>query len=118
MTPIPLILKSSGAKATATHSDSPTPAAAPSTASVSSPGTSDSIDSAHPTIPIAPGFKNHYGTRLSTVILIRRDGSVLFIERDIWRLGEDDKPERLNYSERRGEGEVKERVFEFTLDRK
>ncbi|KAH8822638.1 DUF833-domain-containing protein [Flagelloscypha sp. PMI_526] len=31
----------------------------------------------------APEF---YGTRLSTVILIRRDGSVLFIERDVWVL--------------------------------
>lgn len=29
---------------------------------------------------------NLYGTRLSTVILIRRDGEVLFIERDIWML--------------------------------
>ncbi|OCH91598.1 DUF833-domain-containing protein [Obba rivulosa] len=27
-----------------------------------------------------------YGTRLSTVILIRRDGGVLFLERDIWTL--------------------------------
>ncbi|TFK34760.1 NRDE protein-domain-containing protein [Crucibulum laeve] len=27
-----------------------------------------------------------YGTRLSTVILVRRDGEVLFIERDIWKL--------------------------------
>ncbi|KAF9020286.1 DUF833-domain-containing protein [Hymenopellis radicata] len=26
-----------------------------------------------------------YGTRLSTVILVRRDGSVLFIERDLWK---------------------------------
>lgn len=26
-----------------------------------------------------------YGTRLSTVILVRRDGSVLFIERDVWK---------------------------------
>lgn len=30
-----------------------------------------------------------YGTRLSTVILIRRDGSALFIERDIWKLDEE-----------------------------
>ena len=29
-----------------------------------------------------------YATRLSTVILIRRDGSALFIERDIWELDE------------------------------
>ncbi len=27
-----------------------------------------------------------YGTRLSTVILVKRDGSVLFIERDVWKL--------------------------------
>ncbi|KAI9058562.1 DUF833-domain-containing protein [Trametes sanguinea] len=32
---------------------------------------------------------NYYGTRLSTVILIRRDGTALFIERDVWTL--DDK---------------------------
>ncbi|KAA1474731.1 DUF833-domain-containing protein [Dentipellis sp. KUC8613] len=31
--------------------------------------------------PAAP-----YGTRLSTVILVRRDGRVLFVERDIWKL--------------------------------
>lgn len=28
----------------------------------------------------------YYGTRLSTVVLVRRDGSVLFVERDIWKL--------------------------------
>lgn len=32
---------------------------------------------------------NLYGTRLSTVILIRRDGEVLFIERDIWVLNDE-----------------------------
>jgi len=30
-----------------------------------------------------------YGTRLSTIILIRRDGSVLFVERDIWTLNQE-----------------------------
>lgn len=30
-----------------------------------------------------------YGTRLSTVILVRRDGSALFVERDIWTLNEE-----------------------------
>jgi len=49
-------------------------------------------------IPITPkenvlGLEPHgpdsYGTRLSTVILIRRDGQVLFNERDIWKIGED-----------------------------
>jgi uncharacterized protein with NRDE domain len=36
-----------------------------------------------------------YGTRLSTVLLVRRDGTVLFIERDIWKLvdGKAVKPE-------------------------
>ncbi|RDX53474.1 DUF833-domain-containing protein [Polyporus arcularius HHB13444] len=35
-----------------------------------------------------PSSKCYYGTRLSTVLLIRRDGSVTFIERDIWALDE------------------------------
>ncbi|RPD62580.1 DUF833-domain-containing protein [Lentinus tigrinus ALCF2SS1-6] len=35
-----------------------------------------------------PSSKSYYGTRLSTVLLIRRDGSVTFIERDIWTLDE------------------------------
>ncbi len=30
-----------------------------------------------------------YGTRLSTVLLVRRDGEVLFVERDIWKLDHD-----------------------------
>ena len=29
-----------------------------------------------------------YGTRLSTVLLVRSNGQVLFIERDIWKLGD------------------------------
>ena len=33
-----------------------------------------------------------YGTRLSTVILVRRDGQAVFVERDIWKLGSDGKP--------------------------
>lgn len=31
-----------------------------------------------------------YGTRLSTVLLVRNNGQVLFIERDIWELGKDE----------------------------
>jgi uncharacterized protein with NRDE domain len=52
-----------------------------------------------------------YATRTSTVLLVRRDGSVLFIERDIWVLdeeGSDAKPER-------GKGE---RMFRFHIERK
>lgn len=29
-----------------------------------------------------------YGTRLSTVLLVRNNGQVLFIERDVWKLGD------------------------------
>jgi uncharacterized protein with NRDE domain len=28
---------------------------------------------------------NIYGTRLSTVILIRKDGRAVFVERDVWK---------------------------------
>ena len=28
----------------------------------------------------------YYGTRLSTVLLVRRDGSAAFVERDVWTL--------------------------------
>lgn len=42
-----------------------------------------------------------YGTRLSTVILIRKDGSVLFIERDIWKV--DTPPSSASQSASRGD---------------
>ena len=47
------------------------------------------------------------GTRLSTVMLVRKDGGVLFIERDIWELvdGHPEKPDPPT-----------ERVFQFKLD--
>ena len=45
-----------------------------------------------------------YGTRVSTVILIRDDGDVVFVERDIGELGPDGQA-------RRGTGE---RRFRFT----
>jgi len=35
--------------------------------------------------------KDFYGTRISTVILVHRDGRVLFAERDIWSLDEENK---------------------------
>jgi hypothetical protein len=49
------------------------------------------------------------GTRLSTVLLIRRDGQVLFIERDIYRLSDlgGGGPDRDPPSQR---------VFRFALD--
>ncbi|KZT23397.1 DUF833-domain-containing protein [Neolentinus lepideus HHB14362 ss-1] len=46
----------------------------------------------------APEF---YGTRLSTVVLIRRNGDVLFIERDIWKVGADGSPCKADPSTQR-----------------
>jgi len=49
----------------------------------------------------------YYGTRLSTVLLVHKDGKVLFIERDIWELV-DGQPEKRD--------PPTERVFQFKLD--
>ena len=51
----------------------------------------------------------YFGTRLSTVVLIRKDGQVLFIERDIWELGPDKVPFQRN--------PPTERRFRFTIDK-
>jgi len=37
----------------------------------------------------------YYATRLSTVLLVRRTGEVLFIERDEWIYGEDSLPKLI-----------------------
>lgn len=51
-----------------------------------------------------------YGTRLSTVILVKHNGSVLFVERDIWSLDSKNKVSR---------GDAKQqRVFTFNLEQK
>lgn len=52
-------------------------------------------------------LSDSYGTRLSTVILIRRDGQVLFIERDIWQMDEYNKPAKSD--------PPSERVYRFQL---
>lgn len=39
-------------------------------------------------VDIGAGIKGFYATRLSTVILVRKDGSVLYRERDVWKLTE------------------------------
>jgi hypothetical protein len=57
----------------------------------------------------ASGAPDLYGTRLSTVLLIRRDGHVLFIERDVHTVGND----QVTSSKR---DTPSERVFRFTLD--
>ena len=54
------------------------------------------------TSPLGP-----YGTRLSTVVLVRRNGQVLFIERDIWQLNEAGDPVRADPRS--------ERSFQFVL---
>jgi len=58
--------------------------------------------------PIPITLDNVYGTRVSTVVLIRRDGQVTFIERDIWK-ALNGKIERMPVSS--------ERKFCFKLDR-
>jgi uncharacterized protein with NRDE domain len=50
-----------------------------------------------------------YGTRLSTVLLVGRDGSVLFIERDIWTWDEELKGPVLADAS-------SERVYRFNLN--
>jgi len=42
-------------------------------------------------IPVGCGPSDLYGTRLSTILLVRRDGKVLFVERDIWQMDEEGK---------------------------
>ena len=63
-----------------------------------------------------------YGTRLASVVLVRRDGSVLFVERDMWELARDDGD---GAGEARGEAPAprprradpaRQRVFRFRLD--
>ena len=52
---------------------------------------------------------SHYATRLSTVLLIRRTGEVLFVERHLWLLGTDAKPELAK------QDEYHERNFRFQV---
>lgn len=52
---------------------------------------------------------NYYATRLSTVLLVRRTGEVLFIERDMWLLGTDGNPELASWDN------CHERRFRFQL---
>lgn len=55
-----------------------------------------------------PDGKDTYGTRVSQVLLVRRDGQVLFIERDFWKLDSEGNVIR---------GDPREaRVFRFQVD--
>ncbi|OJT09950.1 hypothetical protein TRAPUB_13587 [Trametes pubescens] len=66
-------------------------------------------------LPIGPSESadapppNYYGTRLSTVILIRRDGTALFIERDVWTRSDDGRVARGDPGH--------DRVFRFQIER-
>lgn len=59
--------------------------------------------------PGVPPVTTAYGTRLSTVILVKRNGEVTFIERDIWKMV-DGKPKRLDKEE-----EKTQRIFKFRI---
>ena len=50
---------------------------------------------------IVPPQGEVYATRLSTVVLVRRDGSVLFIERDIWTLDGENKVTKADAKKQR-----------------
>jgi uncharacterized protein with NRDE domain len=58
-------------------------------------------------VTLGAGLSGWYGTRLSTLILIRKDGNVLFRERDIWTLSATGDPIH-------GDGN-NDRLLEFSL---
>ena len=53
------------------------------------------------------GPNGWYGTRLSTIVLVRKDGSVVFRERDIWTLNAIGQPVRGD--------DCNDRLLEFNL---
>ncbi|KZT65847.1 DUF833-domain-containing protein [Daedalea quercina L-15889] len=55
------------------------------------------------------GRKEYYGTRLATVLLIRRDGSACFVERDVWIL--DPHGDVV-----KADAKTHQRVFRFQID--
>jgi len=59
-------------------------------------------------LPTGSGNLAYKGTRLSTILLVRNNGHVLFVERDIWILGDEGVPVK---SEPPGE-----RKYNFLLD--
>lgn len=65
---------------------------------------------ARQTIQVDPLNFEHglYGTRLSTVVLIKRSGDVVFIERDRWKVSPQDRPILADPSS--------QRVFRFRLE--
>jgi len=81
--------------------------------SVKGPLSNEEDDSQH------PRGCSLYGTRLSTVILVRRSGEVVFVERDIWTL-DDDAGERDDDDDGGGGGGARladaksERTFKFS----
>jgi len=52
---------------------------------------------------------NMYGTRLSTVLLVKKSGEALFIERDIWQMV-DEKPAKADPRS--------QRIFHFRVNPK
>lgn len=116
--PMTIILNPSSAKVYDTPPSSSL-SETPSVTTSSNAPPANTITSDKPQMqPAVPDSQYYYGTRLSTVLLIRRDGSVVFIEKDIWRLGKDGKLEGLDQKEHRKESDARRRVFEFQLDLK
>ncbi|KAK0542377.1 hypothetical protein OC846_002424 [Tilletia horrida] len=84
-------------------------------ASVSDPTSASKTSKTEPDTAAAAEKTNDepwYGTRLSTVILIRRrDGAATFVERDVFQLGDDGQVRRAE-----GKGKAHERKFHFVVD--
>ncbi|KAK7462276.1 hypothetical protein VKT23_007877 [Stygiomarasmius scandens] len=71
----------------------------------SSPSTEIEEHNAKPEVLV--NSSKYYGTRLSNVLLVRRNGDVMFVERDIWKM-ENSEVVKMNKDS--------ERVFRFKLD--
>ncbi|KAF8600394.1 DUF833-domain-containing protein [Ceratobasidium sp. AG-I] len=89
----------------------------PSASGSAQNSTSVPTETSHPAAPLpasthtAPALTSqaidYYGTRLTTIILVGRDGHATFVERDIWSVGEDGGLLR--------KGKESERRFEFDI---
>lgn len=115
---LPLLVPLSGAHATPPAA-SPTPAdddagtgtdggaeAAAGVAIHSSTGTASRTGRGTPPLALGCDSTTYYGTRLSTVILIRRDGNATFIERDIWALEQQQGGEQQQQQQRASDAEA------------
>lgn len=64
----------------------------------------------------APHEPHHfYGTRLSTVLLVAKDGRVRFVERDVWTLASNKLPVNKDHTANEDENENEEDEDEVVI---